>query len=158
MIKLYRRINNELHYWETWDKDPGTGIIHWGIVGSKGESKEVKSGLFKGFRSKIQKEIIGKTSNGFREIEVDDHINLIIEFNVDGLGTPADLEKRTRLQDNMDSLLGWTGLGLCDGGSAGSGTMEVCCCVVDFDIAKNLLEQSLINSEFADYARIYQEA
>ncbi|MES2061551.1 MAG: hypothetical protein V4456_06500 [Bacteroidota bacterium] len=158
MIKLYRRINNQLHYWETWDKDSGTGIVHWGIVGSKGESKEVKSGLFKSFRSKVQKEIIEKTNNDFREIDVDDHITLLIEYKIDGMGTPADLEKRTRLQNKMDSLLGWTGLGHCDGGSAGSGTMEVCCLVVDFDIAKNEIEQSLINSEFADYIRIYNEA
>jgi hypothetical protein len=157
MIKLYRSINNELHYWETWDKDTGTGIVHWGIIGLKGESKEVKSGLFKNFRSKIQKEIIEKTSNGFREIDEDDHINLLIEYKIDGMGTTADLEKRTRLQNKMDSLLGWTGLGHCDGGSIGSGTMEVCCLVVDFDIAKNLIEQSLSSFEFADYTRIYDE-
>lgn len=40
-------------------------------------------------------------------------------------------------------MLGWTGLGHVDGGSIGSGTMEVGCEVVDFE-----------NSEFRDYKEI----
>jgi len=76
---------------------------------------------------------------------------------VEGMGTPEDIEKRTRLQDRMDSILGWTGLGHCDGGSIGSGTMEVCCFVIDFDTAKNVITQNLKDTEFADYLRIYNE-
>src|SRR5262249_42675093 len=53
--------------------------------------------------------------------------------------------------------LGWTGLGNCDGGSIGSGTMEVCCFVVDFKIARRVIEDDLKNTKFADYSRIYDE-
>jgi len=56
----------------------------------------------------------------------------------------------------MDEVLGWTGLGHTDGGSIGSGTMEVGCVVVDFDIAKKVIEQDLKNTEFADYTRIFK--
>jgi hypothetical protein len=73
------------------------------------------------------------------------------------MGTLEDVEKRTRLQDKMDQVLGWTGLGHCDGGSIGSGTMEVCCYVIDFNIAKTVIEQSLKGTEFANYTRIYNE-
>jgi hypothetical protein len=125
MLKLYKNIDNLFHYWETWDKDEKTGIVHWGIVGSRGEDKEVKSTLLENFRKKIQKEIATKTKSGFDEIAIDDHYSLLIEFAVDGMGAPEDVEKRTRLQNRMDQTLGWTGLGYCDGGSMGSGTMEV---------------------------------
>ena len=57
----------------------------------------------------------------------------------------------------MDETLGWTGLGYCDGGSIGSGTMEVCCLVVDFDTAAKLIEADIQETEFADYTRIYPE-
>ena len=57
----------------------------------------------------------------------------------------------------MDEVLGWTGLGHCEGGSIGSGTMEVCCFVVDFDIAKKVIETKLKDTEFADYTRIFDE-
>ncbi|WP_346823269.1 hypothetical protein [Rapidithrix thailandica] len=43
----------------------------------------------------------------------------------------------------MDRTLGWTGLGHTDGGSIGSGIMEVGCIVVDFELAKKLIEQDL---------------
>ena len=57
----------------------------------------------------------------------------------------------------MNETLGWTGLGDCDGGSIGSGTMEVCCYVADFDIAKRAIEADLRDTEFGDYTRIYRE-
>ena len=102
-------------------------------------------------------EVNKQIENGFDEIEDDDLFTLLIEFNVDDMGTPEDVEKRTRLQKEMDEVLGWTGLGHCDGGSIGSGTMEVCCFVVDFDIAKKVIETKLKHTEFSDYTRIFDE-
>ena len=81
----------------------------------------------------------------------------MIEYKVDGFGNEADLDKRHRLEDRMNETLGWTGVGACDGGSIGSGTMEVCCFVVDFKIAQAVVENDLAGTEFADYSRIYEE-
>ncbi len=156
-MKLYKRIDNQIHYWETWDVDDKTGATHKGIVGEQGEYNEIKSGVLSNFRKKIQKEIDEYCKEGYQEVEIEDHYTLLIEFAVDGMGTSEDLDKRTRLQDRMDETLGWTGLGHCDGGSMGSGTMEVCCFVIDFDIAKAVIEQDLIDTEFADYTRIFDE-
>ncbi|HTI61164.1 hypothetical protein [Mucilaginibacter sp.] len=155
MLKLYKNIDGILHYWETWDKNKKTGIVHWGIAGQTGESKEVSSTLLQSFTKKIQKEVSAKINERYTEIDIDDHFTLLIEFEVDGMGSNMDLDKRARLQDKMDSVLGWAGLGHCDGGSIGSGTMEVCCYVVDFDIAKKVITESLNGTEFADYTRIY---
>ena len=82
---------------------------------------------------------------------------LLIEYQIDGFGSSQDLEKRHALQDRMDETLGWTGLGHCDGGSIGSGTMEVCCFVVDFETAKVVIEEDLQGTEFANYTRIFDE-
>jgi len=57
----------------------------------------------------------------------------------------------------MNETLGWTGLGHCDGGSIGSGTMVVCCFVGDFRIAKRIIEEDLRDTTFGDYARILNE-
>ena len=48
----------------------------------------------------------------------------------------------------MNETLGWTGLGHTDGGSIGSGSMEVGCIVVDFDVAKKVIIEDLKNTEF----------
>jgi len=156
MLKLYRLKDNQLWYWETWNKDEKTAIVHWGIVGEQGQNKEVKGGLFSNFRKNVQKEIDEKLKEGYREFDQDKVSFLEIEYIIDGFGTEQDLEKRHRLEAKMDEVLGWTGLGHTDGGSIGSGTMEVGCMVVDFDTAKKVIEENLKGTEFGNYSRIFK--
>jgi len=156
MLKLYRFADNSKSYWETWEHD-GVHTVHWGVLGTRGTSKELRSTFFKKATDVIQKEIDQRIAEGFGPIASDDRETLLIEFAVAGMGSSTDLEKRHRLQQRMDETLGWTGLGHCDGGSIGSGTMEVCCLVVDFDIATRVIEADLRDTEFSNYARIYRE-
>lgn len=149
-------MDNQLHYWETWDADEKSAIIHWGIIGQTGQKKEIQSGLFSNFRNAVQKEIDEKISEGYSEFDEDKLAFLEVEYKVDGFGSEKDLDKRHRLEELLNGILGWTGLGHVDGGSIGSGTMEVGCIVVDYEIAKTVLEQELKNTEFSDYSRIYQ--
>jgi hypothetical protein len=44
---------------------------------------------------------------------------LEIEYIIDGFGTEQDLDKRHKLEERMDEVLGWTGPGHTDGGSIG---------------------------------------
>jgi hypothetical protein len=156
MLKLYKFTDGAKSYWETWEHD-GVHTVHWGTLGTRGDSKELRSTFFKKATGVIQKEIDQRTAEGFHPIDPEEHATLLIEFGVDGMGSSTDLDKRHRLQERMDETLGWTGLGNCDGGSIGSGTMEVCCYVVDFDVAKRVIEADLKGTEFADYTRIYRE-
>ena len=154
MLKLYKLTDTGKYYWETWEDD-GVHTVHWGELGTRGESKELKSTLLKKAETEIQAEIHRLVEQGYDEIE--DEVILLIEYSVEGMGTGADVEKRARLQDRMSETLGWTGLGHCDGGSIGSGTMEVCCFVVDFEVAKAVIEADLKGTEFENHTRIYDE-
>ena len=71
MLKLYKQVDNEILYWENWDKDEKTGVVHWGVVGQRGEDKEIKSGFFSNFRKEIQKEVDKKMQDGYDEIDDD---------------------------------------------------------------------------------------
>lgn len=157
MLKLYRFTDDKKEYWETWDNDNGSHTVHWGELGTQGESKTVKSSLLKDAEAIIQKEIDGLVSQGYHPIDDEDHVTLLIEYAVAGMGTEEDVEKRHRLEDRMNEALGWTGLGACDGGSIGSGTMEVCNYVVDFATAKSVIEKELAGTEFSNYTRIFDE-
>ncbi len=157
MLKLYKEIDGVLNYWETWDKNNSVAIIHWGVVGEKGQSKEIKSGLFSSFRKKVQEEVDMKIKDSFNEMSDKDIHKLIVEYKIEGIGKEIDINKRHKLEVKMNEVLGWTGLGHCDGGSMGSGTMEVCCLVVSFDVAKKVIEVELSNTEFSDYLRIFDE-
>jgi predicted DNA-binding WGR domain protein len=157
MLKLYRFTGDKKDYWETWGNEDGSHTIHWGELGTRGQSKAVKATLFATVESAIQKEIDGLIKQGFRPIDTENHFTLLVEYAVDGMGTKEDVEKRYRLENRMNETLGWTGLGACDGGSIGSGSMEVCNFVVDFGLAKSLIEKDLIGTEFENYTRIFDE-
>ncbi len=157
MLKLYKFTDNEKFYWETWDNDDGTHTVHWGELGTEGQNKTVKSSFLKKATDLIQKDIDKFVSDGFRPIELEDHFILLIEYEVDGFRNEQDLDKRHSLEDRINSTLGWTGLGHCDGGSIGSGTMEACNYVVDFEVAKKVIENDLKGTEFENYTRIYDE-
>lgn len=157
MLKLYRVEPESTLYWETWDNGDGSHTVHWGELGKKGESKTVRRSLFQTADAKVEAEANRQLTEGYKPIDLDDHRVLMIEYSVDGFGDAADLDKRQRLESRMNDRLGWTGLGHCDGGSIGSGTMEVCCYVVHFELAKQIVEADLQGTEFANYTRIYDE-
>ncbi len=156
MIKLYKRTNEVLRYHEAW-LDGETIYEHWGIVGEQGETKEHRFPKGKDEEHAVLGVLRPAAEAGFRPIDKEDHATLLIEYAVDGMGTGEDVVKRHALEERINETLGWTGLGACDGGSIGSGTMEVCCFVVDFEIAKRVIEADLAGTEFSDFTRIYDE-
>jgi hypothetical protein len=155
-VKLYKRVAGQLHYHEAWCHQ---GVIteHCGVIGDRGQDREhrVPRGVKEG--EEIQRILQPVTKSGFTPIDTDDHAVLLVEYAVDGFGTEEDLAKRHALEERLGETLGWTGLGDCDGGSVGSGTMEVCCFVVDFDVAKRVIEADLKGTGYGDYTRIYRE-
>ncbi|MBI5915485.1 MAG: hypothetical protein HY842_08915 [Bacteroidetes bacterium] len=156
MLKLYKLIDNQFHYWETWDEDANSAIVHWGVVGQTGFNKVIKSETLSDFTKVVQAEIDEKLKEGYKEFDEANMASLEIEYKIDGFGTDQDLDKRHKLEERLNELLGWTGLGELDGGSIGSGAMEAGFTVVDFDIAQKVIEQDLKNTEFGDYSRIYR--
>lgn len=153
MLKLYKEIEGKLHYWETWESGKNSGVIHKGIIGDRGKDKDIKAD----YRNYIEKEIERLVKEGYDEISMEEQDTLLIEFKVEGKGSKADLERREKLQELVDHALGWTGLGHCEGGTEGEGTMEVLCKVVDFDVAAAYLKAGLDASDFKDYSRIYKK-
>ena len=154
MQKLYKRIDGVLHYHEAWCNDR-TLYEHYGLVGERGVTKQrgIAEGADEG--DAILAVLRPAAETGYRPIAMADHATLLIEYAIVGMGNSTDLNKRHTLEDRMNETLGWTGLGHCDGGSIGSGTIEVYCFVVDFEVAKLRIATDLAATEFSDYTRIY---
>ncbi|MDJ0365920.1 hypothetical protein QMK33_12220 [Hymenobacter sp. H14-R3] len=153
MIKLYTKQDGILHYWETWDKTPKSGIIHWGIVGERGSTKMVRASGQTKFRALIQEAIDMKRVEGFTESETESI--LVIEYEAKVMNATR-LKKLHRLEERLDQLMGWTGLGHADGNGFGFGKMDVSVTVVNFEIAKSIIEYDLESTEFAKYLSISQ--
>jgi len=153
-FKLYKRDGDGLRYHEAWANE-GEITEHWGICGEEGNtSPHAYASLAAG--EKIMRAIKNRArETGFSSLASSRHRQLVIELPVDGFGTPDDLDTRHELEDYLNNRLGWLGLGHVDGGSTGSGTMEVFCIVPDLEIAKSGVEAELAKLG-VDNARLYE--
>jgi hypothetical protein len=156
MIKLYKKTDGVLRYREAWESE-GSITEHWGTVGERGESRQHKMPKRMSEEAALLGVLKAAIDNGYTSLDEDALTIVLVEYLVDGMGSPQDLDKRHALEDRMNETLGWVGLGHCDGGSIGSGSMEVCCMVVDAGIAARVIADDLIDTQFADYSRIYEE-
>ena len=155
-MTLHRKSDNKFEYWETWEKDENSSIIHFGIVGDKGETVILEK-PFNERKDILKSELKKRVEEGYLPIAEDNFETIVIEYLVTE-NAHVDLEKRNKLESRLNEFLGWNGLGKCDGGSSGKNTLEVFCLVVDYDLAYKLITEDLTNSEFSDYSRIYQQA
>lgn len=156
MIKLYKGTKGGVLYHEAWSADL-TITEHWGMVGEIGRTRDHELTEADDPNDAIEAVLAPARALGFSELGEDQLRLLLIEYRIAGMGSHADLRKRHALEDRMNELLGWLGLGQCEGGNIGYGTMEVCCLVVDFPLARGLIEANLADSPFADYTRIFTQ-
>jgi hypothetical protein len=127
MLKLYKRSEAELLYWEAWDSGREL-VIHEGVVGDTGTSRTVKLRVLEKPQAAIRREAQPFLREGYEEITLDDHTQLVIQYR--GEGT-AGLGKRSAVESVLNETLGWTGNGHCDGGDIGGGKVNVFALVLD---------------------------
>jgi uncharacterized protein (TIGR03067 family) len=70
----------------------------------------------------------------------------VVQFLVQGMGTDEDFERRIALEKLLGEALTRAGLGSCDGGDGGSGTMNVFLGITDPPAARQLILQLLTQS------------
>ena len=154
MIKLYKGTPGGVLYHEAWSADL-TITEHWGKLGESGSTRDHELTEADDSNDALEAVLAPAREAGFSELDDAELRLLLIEYPIHGMGSAADLSKRHALEDRMNELLGWVGLGQCEGGNIGYGTMEVCCLVVDFELARRVIEADLAGSTFADYSRIF---
>ncbi|HYP99594.1 MAG TPA: hypothetical protein VER96_13060 [Polyangiaceae bacterium] len=154
MIKLYKGTPGGVLYHEAWTADL-TITEHWGKLGESGSTRDHELTEADDPDEVLETVLAPARAAGFAELDDDELRMLMIEYRIHGMGSAVDLSKRHALEDRMNEVLGWVGLGQCEGGNIGYGTMEVCCLVVDFELARRVIEADLAGSSFADYTRIF---
>ena len=121
-----------------------------GKVGERGTTRQSSN-------ENVDNEIGQRIQEDYSEITGDELSVLVIEYAVNDSALRDELDKKNAIEEMMDETLGWTGLGHCDGGNIDDGTMKIACMVVDFDLAKQMIENELMNSPYKDFKRIYKE-
>lgn len=117
-------------YSEAWEAD-GEVVLHWGDTGERGKSQIIPLQRNESSEKFIADEADKYRAEGYRELREGEEHTVLVQYQVDGFGTPKDLDKRYAIEDLLNEALGWTGNGRCDGGDIGSGTMNVCCLIVN---------------------------
>lgn len=131
LFKLYKKTTDGVLYWETWNNDDKTAIVHWELLGSYGEHRNVSIENISTLKDSINSLIADKINEGFSEISNDKQFTLAITFKLKTWGTPEDLDRREKYRNFITEHLGWTGNGRCDDGDIGSGEMTLYADVVD---------------------------
>lgn len=154
MTKLYLRENGRItRYREAWIH--GSNIVeHWGPLGQRGAASDTPRDRNLSDEQNIARCLDPWRAQGYAPIERHEEWLIEVIYRVNGFGTVVDLDKRHRLEDRLNETLGWTGLGRVDGGSIGSGTMEVGCYVVDAELGRRVIEADLRGSEFEDFSEL----
>lgn len=150
MFKLYRRVGKVIEYREAWPTD-GLVVEHHGVCGTVGETVSHPAGDDAAQARLLKALTKAARAEGFRPLPESRHATLIVRRPVKGDGSMADLDRRHRLEELLDERTGWLGLGHCDGGSIGGGSMESYCFVVDFEIARKALAPELDANGFEDF-------
>ena len=142
MYKLLKRTKDEFLFHEVWEEDSMV-VEHFGEVGDPGE-RRVHPIPPDSDEDQVMESILRPVAaKGFEEVEDDELIRVHVEQSRTGKGDEADLEKRHELEDQLDDLLGETGLGHCGGGEFTDESVFAYIFVVDAAIAGEVVANTL---------------
>ena len=102
-IKLYKEKNSVVRYWETWNTNERSAVIHWGELGKRGEDIGISKPSKEAFKNEINKRINQKIKEGYQQIPSEEQYIVIIAFKLDNWGNSKDLENYLLRQKDQGS-------------------------------------------------------
>ncbi|MGB0579082.1 MAG: hypothetical protein ACPGVU_05205 [Limisphaerales bacterium] len=142
MYKLIKRNDDDFLYHEVWEED-GMVVEHFGEVGDPGE-RRVHPIPPDSDEDQVMESILRPVAaKGFGEVEDEELIRVHVEQARSPQGDDTDLDKWHQLEDQLDDLLGETGLGHCNGGEVSADSVVVYIFVVDAAIAGEVVANAL---------------
>ncbi len=145
-------------YHEAWVDQRSRHIVeHWGLLGERGETATRRIKLLKPLEAQFDAILDPARALGFTELDDSAYQTLIVEYRFGKAWARDDRDKQEALEDALTEVLGWIGLGACDGLKQCDGGLEMCCRVLDVDLAQTAIIGALADTEFSDYSRFYQE-
>lgn len=160
MIRLYKRDENDMiaAYHEAWIEPQNRRIVeHWGYLGDSGDTATHRIHILGSLERQFESVLEPARALGFAELPESAFASLVIAYDVRGMDPDEARDKQDDIEEALNEKLGWTGLGYCDNGRLSAETLEICCRVVNVDLAQKVISESLDGSVFSDYSRIYQE-
>lgn len=139
MVKLYKKKNDAIYYFEIWANEDNSITIHKGRLGEIGNIENI---LGCNYDQALSFEIL-QISQKYRVEGYDDYANLIeliIQYPIKEGQISPDIQQ---VEDNLNNCLGWTGNGHCESCDLFDGIATLYCYVIDKDIAVETIVDSL---------------
>ena len=153
MLKLYKKEDDGLHYWEAWVHE-GVLTVHRGRVGQVGEELQQPVPPDEDPDMAIAEAAGPLVDAGYDEPEPDAMHTLIVQYDVQGKGSGHDLEKRVAVEELLTDALGWTGNGEVEGGELKEQRLRVHCLVMDPDAGVRNVVEALESEDLLEGASI----
>lgn len=160
MFRLFKRdeTGKVAAYHEVWvELNPRRIVEHWGLVGTRGDTDAHRIKLLRSLEKQIDDLLDPARVLGFAELEPGDYQTLVVEYALSEDWRRDDVLKIREAEDALTEVLGWTGLGTCDGETITESAIQFTCRVLDSELAISRIADQMADTEFADYSRIYQE-
>lgn len=152
MIKLYRKNNDTIHYFEVWLNEDNISLTtHKGVLGDVGETEDVFYDEEDDLPVKVG---MAKIVSDLKLLGYSDnisHTEIVVQFSYkDNEDMSMLVDKRQHIEALLNECLGWTGNGHCDGGDIGSGSMNLFCYVINKDIALQTILEMLEEENYLE--------
>lgn len=160
MIRLFKCDDSgtPVAYHEAWIEPQHRRIVeHWGYLGEAGDTATYRVHIFGSLERQFTEVLRPARELGFEELPESAYAIMIVTYDVAGKTRIEIEDNQEDITDALNEKLGWTGLGYCEDGRISDSTLEICCRVLNADLAKVVISSALDGSVFADYSRIYQE-
>jgi hypothetical protein len=155
MQSLYRKDGRAIFYHQAW-VNGDIVIENRGQGGERGEVRTYPAASLSD-RRRIMAGIAAEARQaGFAAIPPSRMQQLVLSAPMTD-NVAADLDHRHALEDLLNNELGWLGLGYCDGGEIGSGSMEVFCRVVNRRFAVEAVMPILQANGFSRFTPVPNE-
>lgn len=160
MFRLFKRdeTGKIAAYHEVWvELNPRRIVEHWGMLGTRGDTDAHRIKLLRSLEKQIDDLLDPARALGFSEIDPSAYQTLVVEYLLSDEWRGDDALKIKEAEDALTEVLGWTGLGTCEGETVTETAIEFTCRVLDLDLATSRIAEQMTDTEFADYSRIYSE-
>lgn len=143
MIRLIKKINNEIAYWQVWKMEKNLHILS-GTLGISGNKEEIPLNLFASSKKVMKKLAEEKVNQGYEYVDEKSLIKVVAQYRYEDEEQFEETEEKSLfVEDLLDDALFSTGIGELYGSEIGDGAGTTTCLVLDVEIAWETIKKVL---------------
>jgi hypothetical protein len=121
-------------FWQIWSR-PGVLVSHRGVIGQRGAVTERAVSSEEAEEAIFHQAVREAEAEGYVALENITHSQVLVNYNVSTWEVEEIESFKNTAQGVIGDVLGWVGIGYCDGFTLGREGLTMWCIVVDHELA-----------------------